>query len=114
MNMVLEMMTFIRAVRNGNWTLPLEALEVLTKYFAHDIINYSRMIPVYLAEMQLLKESDPDIYQEFKQGNWVVNKNPRVPFCSLGADNALEHVNQSINESVRRTYWNYTKHQCPL
>ena len=62
MNMVLEMMTFIRAVRNGNWTLHLEALDVLTKYFfAHDMINYSTMIPVYLAEMQLLKESDPDI-----------------------------------------------------
>ena len=63
------------------------------------MINYSRMILVYLAEMQLLKEFDPDIYQEFKQGNWVVNKNPRVPFCSLGADNALEHVNRSMKVS---------------
>ena len=58
-----------------------------------------KMIPVSLAEMQLLKESDPDIYQEFKRGNWVVNKNPHVLFCSLGADNALELVNRSMKVS---------------
>ena len=77
MRMVMEMMTFIRAVRTGDWALHLEALEVFTKYFfAHDMLNYARMIPVYLAEMHMLEESDPEIYEEFQRGNWVVNKNP--------------------------------------
>ena len=31
MNMVLKMMTFSRAVRNGNWTLHLEALKSLSE-----------------------------------------------------------------------------------
>ena len=27
------------------------------------------MIPVYLAEMEIVKETDPEIYQEFQNGN---------------------------------------------
>ena len=37
----------------------------------------------------------PEMYAEFKDGNWEVNKNPRVPFCTLGADNSLERINRS-------------------
>ena len=53
------------------------------------------MIPIYLAEM----ESDPDIVEEFQQGNWVVNKNSDTSFCALGADHALEHINRSMKVS---------------
>ena len=70
MSMVLEMMLFIRAVRTANWNLHLQALELFTKYFfAHDRLNYARMIPVYLAEMKSLQKSDPDIYSELLDGN---------------------------------------------
>ena len=44
----------------------------------HNLLNFARMIPVYLAEMEIVKETDPEIYQEFQNGNWVVNKNVRV------------------------------------
>jgi hypothetical protein len=50
--------------------------------------------------MRSIKQTDPDIYHEFEQGNWVVNKNKTVPFCSVGADYALEHVNRSMKVSV--------------
>lgn len=54
--MVMDILTFIRAVRTGNWKLHLEALEVFTKYFfAHDRLNYARMIPMYLADMASLE-----------------------------------------------------------
>ena len=79
MRMVMEMMTFVRALRTGDWALHLEALQAFTKYyFAHDMLNYARMIPAYLAEMAKLKETDPEIYEEFQQGNWVVKKNSSV------------------------------------
>ncbi|KAK3753092.1 hypothetical protein QZH41_010830, partial [Actinostola sp. cb2023] len=97
MQMVLEMLMFIRAVRTGDWVLHLKALELFTKYFfAHDRLNYARMIPLYLAEMKALPNTDPEIYAEFQNGNWVVNKNPRVAFCALGADHSLEHINRSM------------------
>ena len=46
-----------------------------------------------------MKASDPEIYEEFIQGNWVVNKNAEVPFCAVGADNALEHKNRCMKVS---------------
>ena len=56
MQMVLEMLPFIRAVRTGDWNLHLVALELFVKYFfAHDRINYSRMMPLYLGEMKSLR-----------------------------------------------------------
>ena len=96
MQMVLEMMMYIRAVRTGNWRLHLHATEAFIKYFfAHDKLNYARLMPLYLAEMNCLEESDPEIWEEFIQGNWVVNKNT-VPFCAIGADHALEQVNRMM------------------
>ncbi|KAK3746101.1 hypothetical protein QZH41_015518, partial [Actinostola sp. cb2023] len=100
MRMVMEMFAFIRSVRNADWKLHLITLELFTKYFfSHDRFNYARMIPVYLAEMASLEASDPEIYDEFINGNWVVNKNEEVSFCAVGADNALEHLNRSMKVS---------------
>ena len=52
-----------------------------------------------MKSLSSLKVSDPEIYEEFIQGNWVVNKNAEVPFCAVGADNALEHKNRSMKVS---------------
>ena len=49
--------------------------------------------------LKSLKTTDPDIDAEFQNGNWVVNKNAQIPFCGLGTDNALEHVNRSMKVS---------------
>ena len=117
MRMVMEMLAFIRAVWTEDWSLHLITLEMFTKYFfAHDRMNYARMIPVNLAEMSSLNEADPEIYEELIQANWVVNKNAQVPFCAVGADNALEHINRSmkvsggligitLNEAVRTKFF---------
>lgn len=58
----------------------------------------------------------PEIYREFITGNWVVNKNKEVPFCAVGGDTALEHLNWSmkvsgglvgiiLNESARTNFF---------
>ena len=98
--MVMEMLQFIRAVRTGDWILHLQALQVFTKYFfAHNRLNYARIMPLYLAEMDSLPKTDPDLYAEFLSGNWVVDKNSSVPLCALGADHGLEHVHRSMKVS---------------
>ena len=62
---------FICVTREGNWKLHLESL----KAFAHDRLNYARMVPLYLAQMEILESSDPEIHQEFMTGNFRVNRN---------------------------------------
>ena len=97
MHMVTKMLQFTRALRTGDWGLHLQALHSFTKYFfAHDRLNYSRMIPLYLAEIEELPRTDAEIYSEFLSGNWVVNKNQVVPFCAIGADHGFEQVNRSM------------------
>ena len=100
MQIILDMLLFIQAVRTAEWLLHLEVLENFTKYFlAHDKLNYAHMMPLYLAEMDSLRMNDSDILQEFLQGNWVGNKNEEVPFCAIGADHALEHINHAMKVS---------------
>ena len=78
----------------------VQSLEIFTWYFfAYDHINYARIIPLYLAEMKSLKTTNPEIEAEVQNGNWVVNKNALVPFCGLGADHVLEHVNRFMKVS---------------
>ena len=82
MQMVSTVFLFIRASREGLWDLHLSSLDALCKYFfAYDRLNYARMVPLYLADMNNLKTSDPDIWLEFESGNFIVNKTS-VLFCS--------------------------------
>jgi len=94
MRMVLLIYTFIHATRDGLWELHLFSLDALCKYsFAHDKQKYARLVPLYLAEMKALHTTDPDIHQEFIDGNFAVNKS-KIPFCAIGMDHALEHINR--------------------
>ena len=93
MKMVENLMLFIRASREGNWKLHLASLDSFVKYFfAHDLHNYARYIPIYL------EESDPEIWQYLDAGNFSVQKNT-VPFTAIGADHALEQENRSMKVS---------------
>ena len=99
LQMITEVLQYIRAVRTGNWHLHLQSTETFIKYFfAHDMLNYARMMPVYLSDMEKLKDSEATIYAEFLQGNWNVNK-IYLPFCPIGADHALEHISCAMKVS---------------
>ena len=72
--MVFEMLIFLKAVRDGNWHLHLASLDSFCKYFfAFDKLNYARLIPLYVADMQQVRLIDPGIYPEFMKGHWVVH-----------------------------------------
>ena len=96
MDMVFSLMTFIRAVRSANWELRMSALEDFTKYFfAMDLRNYSAFCAWHVAEMKVLRENDHDTWLELGKGKWAPNKSD-IPFCSLGADEALEQENRRM------------------
>lgn len=95
MKFVASILMFLRATREGHWKLHLESLKALCKYFfTHDRLNYVRMAPLYLAQMELLESTHPDIHEELMSGNFCVNKND-IPFCAIGPDRAIEHVNKT-------------------
>ena len=99
LQMITEVLQYVRAVRTGNWHLHLQSTETFIKYFfAHHVLNYARMMPVYLSDMEKLTDSEATIYAEFLQGNWIVNKSS-LPFCAIEADHPLEHINCAMKVS---------------
>ena len=75
---------FIRATRDQDIDLHLAATESLLKYyFAHDHLNYARLLPMYLASMQNVKANHLDLWREFELGNFGVTKS-NVKFTSIG------------------------------
>ena len=80
----------IRATREKDFKLHLESTEALTKYFfAHDHLNYARLLPIYFSCMQDTERKYPDIWEQFMNGNFCVTKN-EIPFTSIAPDHALE------------------------
>ena len=60
-----------------------------------DRIKYRRMLPVYLADMIYPKESSPDIWDHFQEGNFAVQKD-QIPFTAIGRDHAGEQENKKF------------------
>ena len=56
MSMVEILLDFIRAEREGNWNLHLEAFAAMLPWLIiYDHTNYAKWGPVYLAKMKTLK-----------------------------------------------------------
>ena len=100
------MLLFIRSTREADWELHLSSLESMCKYFfAHDKQKYARLVPLYIAEMRRLPETDPDVWAEFNDENFVVNR-CSLPFCAIGTDHGIEQVNR---QGHRWTQWYHTE-----
>ena len=116
MNMIQRKLVFLHASRSKNWLLHLDATEELyCDIRSMDRTKYSRLIPVYLAEMRDLKRTDPGIWEAFSKGEFSVQKTP-IPYTALGMDHAGEQVNEVIkieggltgvsrNENARTRYF---------
>lgn len=95
MKMVEILMDFIRAERDGNWTLHLESFAAMLPWLTvYDHTNYARWGPVYLADMKGLQKSAPEVYSEFTAGNFVVKRSNRR-FNQVPADQATEWINRT-------------------
>ena len=92
--MVQLLLQFIRAERTGNWHLHLSTTAaMIPHFFSMDRPNYSRWLPVYIADMQQLDKTHPRVYEEFMRGNHTISRSGQ-PFTQVSTDMALE---QSIN-----------------
>ena len=96
MTQVMTLLQFQTATREGNWHLYLTSLEHLCKYlFAYARLDYAQNIPDFIARMDAIKTSDPELWQSFNNGEFAVNTSNRIPFTRIGVDQAMEHLNKS-------------------
>ena len=66
MSMVEILLHFIRAERECNWNLHLEAFAAMLPWLTiYDHTNYAKWGPVYLEEMKNLENTAPEVYAEF-------------------------------------------------
>ena len=64
------LLNLLTATQSGNWHLFLGTIRDILPYtFTYDDINYSRYLTVMLAEMVSLETENPDVYQQFIEGN---------------------------------------------
>ena len=94
MSMIRILLDFIRAEREGNWQLYLEAFTAMLPWLtAYDHLNYARWGPVYLTEMLSLESKAPSVYHEFMNGNFVVKRSDNH-FSQIPTDQATEWINK--------------------
>lgn len=80
----------ITACRLGDWEVYLSAIENQVKYFfAHDLLNYARLMPIHLAQMNALETEDPSVWSALMTGDFILKKS-KVPLKSLFTDQSLE------------------------
>ena len=111
MHRVKAILLFIEASRNADLALHLEAGEALTKLiFTFDRLKYKHLWPRYLADMHEMKTKHPATWKELENGNISVTKTG-IPFVSVEADHACEHLNRMMKVSTPqkglRYSWRY-------
>ncbi|KAJ8039008.1 hypothetical protein HOLleu_16589 [Holothuria leucospilota] len=96
--LIQKVENLVRADRDGDWALHLQAVQALLPIFAaFDSTNYLRWCSLYLEDMYKLPDTAPGVYQAFIAGKFVV-KRTHGKFNAVGADMALE---QTINRSQK-------------
>ena len=96
MNQFETILRFVRATRQRDLLLHMQSVESLIKYFfAHDHLNYARLLPLYILSMEQTEQQHPDIWAEFMNGNFCVTKGI-AGFTSIGPDHGIEQENREL------------------
>ena len=95
---VQVLLCFIRSERTGNWELYLDSMRaMLPVMFSYDRCNYSRWLPIYIADMLNLHVTAPEVYEKFSKGAFAINRSGNS-FAGLPTDMVLE---QTINRDSK-------------
>ena len=91
--MVEDILLFIRATREGNWSLHLASARAFLPWmFTYDRINYSRYLPVYWFEMNNLPITHPFVHQAFEKGHFSVQMQEKHGFSGVAFDMTIEQT----------------------
>ncbi|XP_072162941.1 LOW QUALITY PROTEIN: uncharacterized protein [Diadema setosum] len=99
LEMVENVLLFIRATREGDWQLHLASVRALLPWmFAYDRTNYARYLPVYWMEMSQLPTTYPYIYEELMKGHFGVQRQDSHGFAQVACDMSIE---QTVNRDTK-------------
>lgn len=92
LDMVENLLLFLRATREGNWDLHLASVRrMLPWLFAYDHINYSRYLSVYWLEMRELRNTHPSVHQQCIDGQFAVQRSENT-FARIACDQTIEQT----------------------
>ena len=89
--MVSLMRSFIRGERTGDWSIGLytSMLQLMPYFCAMNRMNYSRWLPIYLADMNSLPKAHPVVFEEFVYDNHAVSRSKQA-FAQALTDMTIE------------------------
>ena len=77
----------LRSSHEGKWSLHVHAIKAMIPWcFAYDRMNYARYLSEYFAELTNLPVKNPDVYEEFKAGQFSVQISSCNPFGRIPVD----------------------------
>ena len=93
----LLLLKYIKSLRIGDFQLYIKTTQKMAPWlFSLDHHNYARWLPVHIRDMVKLKDSHPDLCNEFEvNGNFVVKKSDHK-FSQIALDQNHEQQNAII------------------
>lgn len=95
MDLVSILLAFTWALRCGDWNLYMSAFKSMMPWFAaYDHTHYTRWGAAFIADMEHLAQTVPQVYKGFLDGDFVA-KETNHSFNGVPFDLCLEHINKT-------------------
>ena len=94
---VCLLLKFIRATREGNWSLHLSCIRDMLPW-VNDRINCSRYLPMYWCQMKTLSKTHPQAQHYRHAGEFAVQRSQDVSFSQVAVDHTIE---QTMNKDTK-------------
>ena len=96
MKQVMNLLNFIRSLKNPNLFLYLGSLENLCKYFfSYNRLDYAQNITEYLARVDDAQTSDKSVWETLSTGGFALKAN-EIHFTGIGIDQGQEFLNKVL------------------
>ena len=96
MDIQIQILIFVRSIREGNFLLFTQLLRKLMKwYFIFDNVHYACWLSVHLFDLLILHIKYPDVYSYLLRGSFAFHKSSRE-FSCIGRDQVHEQNNRTI------------------
>ena len=90
----IEILVFVRSIREGNFHLYVQSLRNLLKcFFALDHTNYARWLTIHVFDLISLPTTHPDVCQKMLKGFFSFAKTKRLFY--------ERHWNNSVSRTIK-------------